>query len=115
MSTDYYDMKEPWGDVAVEASTDRYRLTLWDHHGSEAGSLTLRPEDGPAAILHFFRDEPVCQTWHSGRGRALYESRKSRTATLVDEYGRLANLEELRKDCNRSRDSEPKPAQSGPT
>ena len=99
----------------MEASTDRCRLTLWDHHGSEAGSLTLRPEDGPGAILHFFRDEPVCRTWYDGRGRALCELRKSRTATLVDEYGRLANLEELRKDCDRSRDAEPKPAQNGPT
>ena len=61
MSTEYYDLKEPWGNAAMEASTDRYRLTLWDHHGSEAGSLTLRPEDGPGAILHFFRDEPVCR------------------------------------------------------
>ena len=33
MSTEYYDLKEPWGNAALEASTDRYRLTLWDHDG----------------------------------------------------------------------------------
>ena len=110
MSTCYYDLKEPWGNVAVEKTTDHYRLTLWDNHGSKAGSLTLRPEEGPAAIRHFFREEPVCQSYYNGRGRALYELRKPRTTTLADEYGRLVNIDELREDCNRTRDAEPTPA-----
>ena len=110
MSTCYYDLKEPWGKLEVEKTTDQYRLILWDSHGSEAGSLTLRPEEGPEAILHFFRDEPVCRSSFDRRGKALYEMRRPRTATLVDEYGRLVNIDELREDCNRSRDSEPGPA-----
>ena len=107
MSTYYYDLKDPWSHAEAEKTPDRYRVTLWDNHGSEAGSLTLRPEDGPEAILHFFRDEPVCQTYYDGRGRALRELRSGRTATLLDEYGNLVKMEELRRDCLRSHDSEP--------
>ena len=44
MSTCYYDLKEPWGRLEVDKTADQYRLTLWDSHGAEAGSLTLRPE-----------------------------------------------------------------------
>ena len=110
MSTCYYDLKEPWGRLEAEKTVDHYRLTLWDSHGAEAGSLTLRPEEGPEAILHFFRDEPVCRSYFDRRGKGLYEMRRPRTATLVDEYGRLVNIDELREDCNRSRDPEPGPA-----
>ncbi len=110
MSTSYYDLKQPWGRLEVEKTADHYRLILWDTHGAEAGSLTLRSEEGPEAILHFFRDEPVCQSYFNGQGKALYEMRKPRTATLVDEYGRVVNIDDLRKDRNRSRNPEPGPA-----
>ena len=45
-------------------------------------------------------------SYYNGRGRALYELREARTATLVDEYGSLVKMEELRKSCLRSHDSE---------
>ena len=106
MSTEYYDPRHPWGEVEVEETPEYFRITLWDDHGSEAGSLTLRPEVGQEAVLHFFRDEPVCQSYYNGQGRVLYELREARTATLVDEYGSLVKMEELRKSCLRSHESE---------
>ena len=106
MSTEYYDLRPPWGDVEVEETPEYFRITLWDDQGSEAGSLTLRPEVGHEAILHFFQDEPVCRSYYDGRGRVLCESRDARTAILVDEYGKLVKMEELRKSCHRSRDSQ---------
>ena len=105
MSTEYYDLRHPWGDIKVEETPEYFRITLWDDQGSEAGSLALRPEVGHEAILHFFQDEPVCRTYSDERGRALCESRDARTAILVDEYGRLVKMEELRKSCDRSRNS----------
>lgn len=68
--------------------------------------LTLRLEVGHEAVLHFFRDEPVCLSHYNGRDRVLYESREARTATLADEYGKLIKLEELRRSCLRSHESQ---------
>ena len=106
MSTYYYDLKHPWSNAAVETTTDHWRLTLWDNHGSEAGSLALRVEDDHEAVFHFFREDPVCQIYFDGRGKALRRLREARTATLVDEYGNLATMDELIEDCQRTHDLE---------
>ena len=113
MSTYYYDLKHPWGNAAVETTTDHCRLTLWDNHGSEAGSLTLRVEDGHEAVFHFFREDPVCLSYYDGQGKALCRLKEARTAKLVDEYGNLTTMDELMKDCYRSHDLETAAAGSG--
>ena len=105
MSTYFYDLKGPWGNVEVEENPDQYRMILWDNQGTLAGTLTVRIDVGHDAIRHFFGDDPVCQTYYDGKGRILCKFRKPRTATLLSEYGDLTNVNEIRKKCLRWHDS----------
>ncbi|MCY3762618.1 MAG: hypothetical protein OXH50_15315 [Gemmatimonadetes bacterium] len=109
MSTCFHDLKDPWSNLVVEEGPEHCRMTLWDNQGSQAGSLTVRAEDGHEAIRQFFRDDPVCQTWFDARGKVLRKYRDARTATLLSEYGGVVTGEELRKECYRRHDVEPEP------
>ena len=101
MSTYFHALKEPWSDVKVEETPDSYRITLWDNRGNQAGTLTLRPEDGCEAILHFAEDEPVCQRHGERGGPALCIFRAVRTATLVSDRGDVTTLADVRATCRR--------------
>ncbi len=46
MSTYFYDLKGPWGNVEVEENPDQYRMILWDNQGTLAGTLTVRIDVG---------------------------------------------------------------------
>ncbi len=109
MSTYYHDLKDPWGNIAVEETPEHYRITLWDNQGSQVGALTLQVLDGHEAIHHFFQDTPVCQAYFDGRGRVLRKFREARTATLLSDYGDIVNADEVRKECYRWHDLEPEP------
>ena len=114
MSTYYHDLKDPWGNVAVEEGPEYFRMTLWDNQGSQAGSLTVRAEDGHEAIRQFFGDDPVCQTWFDALGKVLRKYREARTATLLSEYGGIVTGDELREECYRWPDAVPEPATDDP-
>ena len=106
MSTYFHALKEPWSDVKVEETPDSYRITLWDNHGNQAGTLTLRPEDGCDAIRHFAEDEPTCQRHAEKEGPALRIFRAGRTATLVSDVGDVTTFADLRAACHREHDAE---------
>ena len=105
MSTYYYDLKTPWSRIEVEQNPERYVIRLWDSQMLQAGVLTLSTEDGREAIYNFFRDEAAYQTYVDDGGTVLLELRRSRTRTLLSEYGEVVTREEIEKKCYR-RDNE---------
>lgn len=106
MSTYFYALKEPWSNIKVEETPDSYRITLWDGHGNQAGTLTLRPEDGSEAIYHFAEEEPACQRHAERGGPALRIFRAGRTATLVSDLGDVTTFADVRATCQREHGAE---------
>ena len=114
MSTYYYDLSEPWADIEVESSPEHYRITLWDGQSFRAGTLSVRPDDGLEAIRHFFGDVPVCQIYFDGQDRALRKLRRSRTTTLLSEYGELTNVTTIEEQCRRPHGAKLEMVSDGP-
>ena len=114
MSTYYYDLKIPWSRIEVDESQERYVIRLWDSQMVQAGALTLTVEDGREAIYNFFRDEAAYQTYVDDGGTVLLELRRSRTRTLLSEYGEVVTREEIAKKCYRRDNESPKSALGAP-
>ena len=108
MSTYYYDLKAPWSRIEVEQSPEQCVIRLWDNQMLQAGVLTLSAEDGREAIYNFFRDEAAYQTYVDDGGTVLLELRRSRTRTLLSEYGEVVTREEIEKKCYRRDNESPK-------
>ena len=114
MSTYYYDLKAPWSRIEVDQNSDQYVIRLWDSQMLQAGMLTLSTEDGREAIYNFFRDEAAYQTYVDGGGTVLFELRKTRTRTLLSEYGEVVTREEIEKNCYRRDNESPKSVLGAP-
>ena len=114
MSTYYYDLKKPWSRIEVDQNPEHYAIRLWDSQMLQAGVLTLSVEDGREAIYNFFRDEAAYQTYVDDGGTVLLELRRSRTRTLLSEYGEVVTREEIAKNCYRRDNESPKSALGAP-
>jgi len=98
MSTEYYDLAEPFSSIRLDESGPHVRVTLWEA-GANVGTLTLT-RDGATAFLRLLADRQTVRasTSYGGADRGCVVTADPGLRDelqVISEYGELKTLAEV--------------------
>ena len=95
MSTSYYNLAPPIGNVQMESNSEHTKVRLFDTTGASLGVLTFsnRLEYGATAFLmSLCEEEAVVRRVGIGKGQVAYSKLGEITSVaMVSEYGELVS------------------------
>lgn len=98
MTTLYYNLKKPISFIHEELDNGQVRLTLHTFAG-HIGTLFVSEEDAPTLLIMFAnKTHSPLYTDHKGFSEPFGELHPA--LQLINEYGELKTVEEIRKKCN---------------